>query len=507
MSSHNAVEATVTLSRCLVSLDSKLVSDLHHPGNCWLEMELMEVDGTNESTETMPKINGNGNGIYLPPVSPESYGDGLPYAPINWPKPGDNWRWKVGRRVAITGHFLDRYLYLPNTLRRLDNAISKRSAFASKSSLEKYIKTAFPNADIDAFFASFSWKIPAKQLPVNGEEQSDSDGVVCKAGNKKCNSLVMQAEYSSLTTMPCDICCIEPQFCSDCCCILCNKFISLNYGGYSYIKCEAQVGEGYICGHVAHLNCALRCFMAGTIGGSIGLDAEYCCRRCDAKTDLILHATRLVRTCESVDCKDDIEKILNVGVCILRDSKKTSAKELLSRIELAIKKLKHGTSLRDIWKVEDSDVAISTGVSHDRIAALEVINDQDSPDAITSSQPFLATYSDSKSESRKLEEKIDRVLQALKNSQEFEYRLAEERLYAQKNDLCHLFQQLDKERADLAQHSSEAEPCLLLETIQSREDQIKRGVMKLKDMAEIAMGFGRTSKTILKDHFDLDVED
>ncbi|KAK1592907.1 hypothetical protein Q3G72_032273 [Acer saccharum] len=148
-----------------------------------------------------------------------------------------------------------------------------------------------------------------------------------------------------------------------------------------------------------------------------------------------------------------------------------------------------------------------SGVSHDRIAALEVINDQDSPDAITSSQPFLATYSDSKSESRKLEEKIDRVLQALKNSQEFEYRLAEERLYAQKNDLCHLFQQLDKERADLAQHSSEAEPCLLLETIQSREDQIKRGVMKLKDMAEIAMGFGRTSKTILKDHFDLDVED
>ncbi|KAK0608833.1 hypothetical protein LWI29_036667 [Acer saccharum] len=79
-------------------------------------------------------------------------------------------------------------------------------------------------------------------------------------------------------------------------------------------------------------------FHAGTIGGSIGLDAEYCCRRCDAKTDLILHATRLVRTCKSVDCQDDIEKILKVGVCILRGSQKTSAKELLSHIELAIKK-------------------------------------------------------------------------------------------------------------------------------------------------------------------------
>ncbi|KAK1592481.1 hypothetical protein Q3G72_025646 [Acer saccharum] len=361
----------------------ELIADLHHPGNCWLEMELMEVDGTNESSETMPKI--NGNGIHLPEVSPKSSGYGLPYAPINWPNPGDNRRWKVGKRVAIKGHFVDRYLYLPKRLSRDESSTVERGAFASKHKVESYIREAFPNADINAFFASFSWKIPVKQLSVNGNVEgrnsspplfkdtgedprsdSQSDNVVCKAGNKKCNSLVLQAEYSSLTAMPCDICCIEPQFCGNCCCILCDKFINLNYGGYSYIKCEAQVGEGYMCGHVAHLNCALRCFMAGTIGGSIGLDAEYCCRRCDAKTDLILHATRLVRTCKSVDCQDDIEKILKVGVCILHGSQKTSAKELLSHIELAIKKLKHGTSLGDIWKVEDSDVAIPTGLEENK---------------------------------------------------------------------------------------------------------------------------------------------
>lgn len=162
----------------------------------------------------------------------------------------------------------------------------------------------------------------------------------CKARNKMCNSLVVQAENSSLTAMPCDICCKEPQFCRDCCCILCSKTVNLKYGGYSYIKCDAMVGEDYICGHIAHLNCALRCYMAGTVGGSIGLDAEYCCRRCDAKTDLVPHVTRLVKICESVDSSVDVEEILNLGVCILRGSEKTTAKEWLSRIELAIRKVK-----------------------------------------------------------------------------------------------------------------------------------------------------------------------
>jgi hypothetical protein len=37
-------------------------------------------------------------------------------------------------------------------------------------------------------------------------------------------------------------------------------------------------------------------------------------------------------------------------------------------------------------------------------------------------------------------------------------------------------------------------------------DQIKREVTKLKDMEEVANGFGRTSKDILKEHFGLEVE-
>lgn len=167
-----------------------------------------------------------------------------------------------------------------------------------------------------------------------------ADIVGCKAGNKMCTSILEQIDNPHLAAMPCDLCCSEPRFCLDCCCILCSKTINLDYGGYSYIKCEAAVDEDYICGHIAHVDCALRCYMAGTVGGSIGLDAEYYCRRCDARTDLVPHATKLLQACESIDSRDDIDKILSVGVCILRDSKKTSAKRMLHLFELAMAKVK-----------------------------------------------------------------------------------------------------------------------------------------------------------------------
>ncbi|KAJ4722480.1 protein OBERON 1-like [Melia azedarach] len=417
-----------------------------------MEIDLVENDNTNKSSETTPII--NGKSLKLRPVSPEESGEGLPYAPINWPNPGDNWSWKVGRRIAITGHYLDRYLYPPRHLPRLDSLV-----------------------DIDAFFASFSWKIPSvKQLLKKGNVEgctlfspifeetaeysgsdSQSEDMGCKAGNKKCNSFVVQAENSSLTVMPCDICCSEPRFCRDCSCILCNKTISLDHGGYSYIKCEATVGEGYICGHVAHLNCALRCYMAGTVAGSIGLDAEYCCRRCDAKTDLVSHVARSVDVCKSVYASADVKKILNLGVCILRGSQKNSAKELLSRIKLAVEKLNCGASLEDIWKVEDTDLAISIGISPNETGLLKVTNHEE-VGARPSLEPTTSMYIDYLKESQKLEEEINQVLQSLRKSQESEYKVAEERLHAQKYYLCNLYQQLDKERVRIGVSHVECQP-------------------------------------------------
>lgn len=482
----------------------------------------MELGNTKETNGSTPRK--RENGLHLRPVSPEASGVGLPYAPVDWPKKGDVWTWKVGRRVAITGHFLDRYLYLPKRLHnKLENPGQKR-AFASKLSVERFVKVAFPGADINAFFASFSWKIPAKKHSLTNvarafivappEERAEVsvddpqfDGLVCKAGNRKCNSLFSEADSLSLVALPCDLCCSEPRFCRDCCCILCSKTIDLKYGGYSYIKCEAII-EGFICGHVAHLNCALRSYMAGTVGGSIGLDVEYYCRRCDAKTSLVPHVTTLLKTCESINSRDEIEKILNVGVCILRGSQRTNARGLLNRIESTITELKRGTSLEDIWNVKESDSAISTGVFQNGNVELEPTNHQDSIDG----RPYpsvLSISSDYNSEYLKLEYEIDQVLQALRKAQESEYKIAEERLFTQKNYLRNLYQQLDKERSELSHGASGtiAEADALLSAILNRVDQIKQEVMKLKEMEEVSNGFGRTSKGILKEHFGLEIED
>jgi len=119
--------------------------------------------------------------FYLQPVIPEMSGEGHPYAPENWPEQGDVWGWRTGRRIVPTGtHFQDRYLYLPNRLVRMlkeekenggsgSGTVRKQHIFASKLAVERYVKKYFPDADLDEFFASFSWKIPAlSSLSANG---------------------------------------------------------------------------------------------------------------------------------------------------------------------------------------------------------------------------------------------------------------------------------------------------------------------------------------------------
>ncbi|KAF5738643.1 hypothetical protein HS088_TW13G01544 [Tripterygium wilfordii] len=474
----------------------------------------METD--NESNMSEMKE----NKFFLRPVDPEDYGEGLPYAPVDWPNRGDIWGWKVGKRVALQGHFLDRYLYLPS---RLCSRDSKKRSFKSKLSVEHYIQATFPNADIDAFFASFSWKIPSKNQSTNGksvlrslvplppdtehsESVCQSDTIGCKAGNKTCSSFMETAEGSPSAVMPCDICCAEPRFCRECCCILCSKTVTLDFRDYSYVKCQAIVGEGYLCGHVAHINCALRSYLAGTVGGSIGLDAEYYCRRCDARTDLVPYVKGVLQNWEDINSRDDLDKILNIGLCILRGSQKIGTRELLNRIELAMAKLKCGSSLEDIFKDEDGAQVISTGVLDTGNAALEATNDEDCVDDRTTSLQVVTESSDYLNESLKLENKIDEVLQALRKSQELEYKIAEEQLHAQKNYLRNLYQQLDKERSALAHRTSRIEPGSLHAAISNRLDQVNREIVKLKEMEEVAEGFGKTPNRILREHFGMEIE-
>jgi len=178
-----------------------------------------------------------------------------------------------------------------------------------------------------------------KQFELEEEAESDlpCDVDVCKAGNSRCSSLILEKERSPI--MPCDLCCAEPEFCRECCCILCYKTLDSAYGGYGYIVCKVTQ-DNTICGHAAHLECALRSFLAGTVEQPIGLDAEYLCRRCDRKTELISHANELLLTCEAIDSNDDIkEKILHLGLRLLCDSQKATATELMSRFALTLSKV------------------------------------------------------------------------------------------------------------------------------------------------------------------------
>ncbi|KAH0665933.1 hypothetical protein KY285_027139 [Solanum tuberosum] len=55
-------------------------------------------------------INEPGLQFYL--VSEYDFGEGLPYAPMDWPNVGDKWGLRTGKRATNSGTFKDRYLYL-----------------------------------------------------------------------------------------------------------------------------------------------------------------------------------------------------------------------------------------------------------------------------------------------------------------------------------------------------------------------------------------------------------
>ncbi|KAL8100209.1 uncharacterized protein LOC141687535 [Apium graveolens] len=457
----------------------------------------MEIDN-GENNGGAPEI--TKNEFHLYPVSAQASGEGLPYAPVDWPEPGDKWRWKVGKRVRSNGYYMDRYLYLPKRLQ----AQRKGRTFASKLSVEQYLQSN--GADVKAFFNSFSWHIPSGDLPAKKEEHSGSElqaGIgCCKAGNKLCVSIV-EAEETLSGSISCDMCCSEPGFCRECCCILCSKFIDSANGGYDLIRCEAVIDEGVICGHIAHIRCALRSYMAGTVGGSIGLDAEYYCRRCDTKTDLLTHVKKLLQICESIESQDETVKILNLGACVLRGSQRLAAKKLLYRIELVMGKLRSGTCLEDVWKVEDSSAVDPGNLTGDANTASESSIDKE-PQSRAASPPKVSESFDPLIESLKLEARVDEILGGLRESQELEYNIARERLYEHKNYLLSLYQQLNKEKAELVRHAAyNADRDALSKLVLNRVDQIKGEVFKLKEMEEVTKGFARTSKKILEEHFDL----
>ncbi|KAI3910771.1 hypothetical protein MKW98_030579 [Papaver atlanticum] len=482
--------------------------------------------------------------LVLRPVGLGESGEGMPYAPENWPKPGDNWRWRVGRRTLLNGYMWDRFLIPPARLLKPRKSGQRKVVFPSIQGVAKFLQEEIPNADVDAFFKSFCWKIPSNEydwqkdqllypiIPLRGDSaevehsghESNTSTVDCKARNIMCvDQREARSNSLSLPDMDCDICCSEVNFCRNCYCILCSNIIDWTHGGYSFIRCEAKQGEDYICGHAAHLDCALRSYMAGKVGGSIGLDVEYYCRRCDKITDLIPHVTRLLQTCQSLNSPDEIEKILKLGLSIVRGSQRVGALNLLNSIELAFRKLKSGIYLDEIWNMEGDISEISPGAEPHIKSERPVVENKDVSagsyslnvgasdlKAQKSSQEPLYITSDHQIESVKLEKEVEQVLQELKKSQQVEYETAKAKLYAKKRAILDLYQKLDAEKYKLDNRSSSSKNSdmdTLLTSILNRVSEIKQELISLKDMVRIARGFGRTPTGILKEHFGLQNED
>ncbi|KAI3827776.1 hypothetical protein L1987_01859 [Smallanthus sonchifolius] len=438
-------------------------------------------------------------------VSDKHSGVGLPYAPEDFPKSGDKWGWKVGKRVTFSGHFVDRYLYLPDRLYNEYKSVGSTNitssrGFASKAAVKRFLLEAFLEMDIKAFFASFTWKIPSSKVKGNTDIvlacTPKFDPAGCKAGNINCSSLLETNDPDHSNIMACDICCIEPRFCHDCCCILCSKTVDSANGDQTFIKCEAVVKDGFICGHICHIECGIRSYMAGTVGGTIGLDAEYYCRRCDATTDLIPHVKNLLRSCESISYGDKMQKMLNLCVIILRGSTKTSAKSLLHRVQSAVAKLKEGNTHEDIWKQEDISAVTTGEVS--QCETLEV-------ETMTAPPVITFTNFDYRIESTELEQRVGKTLTSHKKSQETEYRIAEDVLTTQKTHLLDLYQELKKEKIKLAKCSPSTDPSLV-HTVFKLMDQIKNEFEKITAMQGVGKGFGKTSKYVLKEHFGVQAD-
>lgn len=465
------------------------------------------------------------NGLVAIPVCANAYGKGLPYAPENWPLDGDEWYWKVGNRSAAGGHWVDRYLIPPSRFR---DATGKKTSFTSRLKVEEFIKKDFPDVDPSTFFSKFIWKIPAEesinqrgtqQVRLHEPESGFPDPAgPCKARNNSCN-LEREGFIESSALHDCQICCPEPNFCRECCCILCGRVVDNSFGGYSYIKCKEVVKDNYICGHVAHLDCALRCYMTGTVGGTIGLDVQYYCRWCDKKTNLMMHVEKLLETCRSLESRDEIEPILNMGLCILRGSEQAKAKDLENYMGSALAKMKSGVDLAEVWKIENGDGMsipssgeLSPPITDVTLLGVEqkypYLSDPLAANEAVENLPIFIT-GDHNVMSAKFENEIDRALLELKRSQEAEFRLAEQRLYSQRDYILSLYRQLESDRSELADPkplSDSSRYNVLVSNITTLVNQAKREEEKFKAMLKVSKGFGKTSAKVVQEHFGLSAD-
>ncbi|KAG0557562.1 hypothetical protein KC19_11G140500 [Ceratodon purpureus] len=306
------------------------------------------------------------------PVPPGGKGEGWPYAPQGWPKPDDKWGWRVGQRAAPTSLWIDRYVTLPVSLMKGKKINISDEQFASKKSLVEYLKQTFPGMmDPNSIFKAFDWKVPAlknvegpekrgsavkrdKTSPMDVNDSWQKSKKQCRAGNPHCPITKGKLnESESLERLYCNICCIEPNFCRECMCILCCKLFARDVDDFCIIQCRntplagpnSLPSERGICGHTAHLDCALKNQLAGVIK-KYRLNLEYMCRRCDRKTNLKETLSRLVSEfMNAEESKVDSSLQLLMRVMVDPGDEASSSRKIQEILLGALKKVQEGADI------------------------------------------------------------------------------------------------------------------------------------------------------------------
>lgn len=307
------------------------------------------------------------------PVPQSGRGEGWPYAPQGWPKHEDKWGWRVGKRASGTFFWIDRYVSPPSSLIRGRRTIE----FASRKSLVEYCRQNFPQmTDSSNIFKAFDWKIPApknlevpdnkrvgsakreatgkRDKPTDGEDNWLMSKRQCRAGNPHCTLTKGKNNVSeSAESLVCHICCLEPDFCRECKCILCCKSFPPNIDDVVVVRClnHPVPGQG-LCGHAAHLECALNSQLAGVIKKN-GLDLEYICRRCDRKTDLKGTVVQMVEAVGQNAPQSTVENVLQLALRTVQDPEdepQSPARTWAALITDALKKIQEGSPTLEVYK-------------------------------------------------------------------------------------------------------------------------------------------------------------
>ena len=193
----------------------------------------------------------------------------------------------------------------------------------------------------------------------------------------------------------------------------------------------------------------------------------------------------------------------------------------------AMAKLKCGVDLAEVWKMEDNGInstpsaEVSPATGGVTVLGIQQAPEEDAPPGF----PYYVDLADNDLQravenlpayitedqhtlSVRFEDSIDHALKELKRSQEAEYKLAEQKLYSQKDHVLSLYRQLDSERSVLADPMPLADDdgslySTLITNVMKRVDQVKSEEEKLKVMLGIADGFGKTPSGVIQEHFGL----